>query len=380
MANEKPFHELISQINANYQNLLGYTVEKTALKELDKKDWEPFCNNSYLNKSSSGFYLPRNQVAVIPSNNKLSLFHEYFGHGLFCEQSLVGKELVNLEKRLLKEEKQEFKGKKFNSEDLQKFRKKNKTFQNLEKSNKKNLILHESFALWTEYFLSREFNFMNLFEQGYTLIPEQIKGHLDGIISFDNKNGDLATFYNFGLARRTTTERVEKLLKGIYGEEINKAKLAVLYGSKKAFSDIDVLLISDNLQEIISPWLDVRVEKEKDFEEEITMFDISITDPILTGEFLIGEIEYLNEKRKQLLQQPITKEAINYNLLKSEEQKKIAFLYGACLNERAHGLSYSKSYLLNALTLQENKRLLTKEKLFSSQGENINMNEGLKII
>jgi hypothetical protein len=96
--------ELFSDINENYKKLLDYSVEETELKKLNPKQWNIFCDKHYLNKNSSGIYLPRNQTAIIPLGNKLSLFHEYFGHGLFCEQSLIGIELVNLEKRLLGEE------------------------------------------------------------------------------------------------------------------------------------------------------------------------------------------------------------------------------------------------------------------------------------
>jgi len=59
----------------------------------------------------------------IKGENPLTLFHEYFGHGLFCERTQIGQRLVNLEKELLKEEQQEFDGKEFTLEDLKKFRK-----------------------------------------------------------------------------------------------------------------------------------------------------------------------------------------------------------------------------------------------------------------
>jgi len=80
--------------------------------------------------------LPRNQTAVVQEQNSLSLFHEYFGHGLYSEQSLSGRKLVDLEKRLLEEEKQEFSSGKFTLEDVQKFRNANLTFQELDKFRK----------------------------------------------------------------------------------------------------------------------------------------------------------------------------------------------------------------------------------------------------
>ncbi|MBU2615933.1 MAG: hypothetical protein KKC19_02410, partial [Nanoarchaeota archaeon] len=80
----------------------------------------------------TGIYLPRNQTAVVQEDNTLSLFHEYFGHGLYCEQSLTGIKLVDLEKSLLDEEKQKFQDKQFTLKELQEFRQGNRTFQKLE--------------------------------------------------------------------------------------------------------------------------------------------------------------------------------------------------------------------------------------------------------
>jgi predicted nucleotidyltransferase len=370
--------ELISDINENYKKLLGYSVEETKLKELNKKQWNSFCEDYSLDNNSSGIYLPRNQTAIMPLGNKLSLFHEYFGHGLFCEKSLIGVELVSLEKRLLKEEREYFKNKIFGLKEINEFREGNKTFQLLKKLQGENLSLYEGFAVWTEYFLSREFDTINIFENKYDNIEKESKKSIDELISFNKTYGDLATFYNFGMARRTTPERVKKLLEGIYGERLKNVKLAVLYGSKKEFSDIDVFIVSDNLPETDCSWFDVRVEKEKDFENMVKMFDVSITNSIINSELIIGNEQYFKEKRKQLEEQPITREAIRYNLEKSEEQKIFALNFPENSEKSIHGLNYSLTYLANALALSENRRLLSKEELLHSQSENIKMKGGLE--
>lgn len=372
------FEILITLINDYYQKLLGYSVEETELKRLNQGQWNIFCDKHYLDKNSSGIYLPRNQTAIVPMGNKLSLFHEYFGHGLFCEKSLIGTGLVSLEKRLLKEEREYFENKRFGLKEINKFRERNKTFQLLKKLHGENLSLYEGFAVWTEYFLSKEFDTMNLFENKYNHIEQESKNSIDELISFDKTYGNLATFYNFGMARRTTPERVKKLLENIYGERLKNVKLVVLYGSKKEFSDIDVLIISEDLPETDCSWLDVRVENEKDFENMIKMFDVSITNSIVNSELVIGNEQYFKEKRKQLEEQPITREAIKYNMEKSEEQKIFALDYPENSEKSIHGLNYSLTYLANALALSKNKRLLSKEELLPSQSENIKMKGGLE--
>ena len=113
--------------NRFYQDLLGYKPEQTSLQQIPKTQWNGFATQRGLNSNSFGIYLPRNQTAIIRRENPLSLFHEYFGHGLYCEQNLTGRKLVDLEKRLLEEEKQEFQNKKFTLQDLQRFRQHNQT-------------------------------------------------------------------------------------------------------------------------------------------------------------------------------------------------------------------------------------------------------------
>ena len=91
-----------------YQDLLGYVPEQTSLQQIPEAQWNEFATQRGLNPNSSGIYFPRNQTAIIQGKNPLSLFHEYFGHGLYCEQNLTGRKLVDLERKLLEEEKEEF--------------------------------------------------------------------------------------------------------------------------------------------------------------------------------------------------------------------------------------------------------------------------------
>jgi len=376
--NEEPpnSHKFISLINDYYQNLLGYGLEQTSLQQILESQWNEFVIQKRLNPNSSGIYLPRNQTAIIRDGNLLSLFHEYFGHGLFCEQSLSGRKLVELEKRLLNEEKIEFSNKQFTLEDLNNFRRQNKVFNELDSFRKQNLTQYELFAVWTEYLLGEEFNFKDKFERKYNSLEKDEKEIIDSVINFSENYGKLATFYNFGLARRTTPERVKILLKDIYGEKLKNVKLAFLYGSKKPFSDIDVFIVSENLPETDCSWLDVRVEKGNDFEKMVKMFDVSITG-LINSELIMGDKNYFEEKQIQLIEQPITQKSIRYNLEKSEEQKKFALNYPENSRKKIHGLNYSLTYLANALALNENKRIYSKKDLlFYSQSESIKMKGG----
>lgn len=350
--------------NKFYNNLLGYIPEQTSLIKIPKKNWNTYTAQNNLNPNSSGIFLPRNQTAIIQQDNALSLFHEYFGHGVYCEQSLIGKKSVYFEKQLLKEEEIEFANRQFTMEDLQKFRQQSRTFKKLNKFKTQNLAQYELFAIWTEYLLSKELDLKEDFEIKYELIERKNRQAIDNIINFSMQYGDLATFYANGLARKTTAKRVKNLLKDIYGEElVNHSKLILLTGSKKLFSDIDLFASSNDLQSTKNDWLDLIVFNEEDFERRICLFEVQVTHPIMAGEFVAGDSDYLQQKRKQLQGQPITEEAINHNFNRAEKNKEYAERCKPNSEKWKASLSYAQTYLRNAIALKEGKRFFTKEKL-----------------
>ncbi len=354
--------DFIDNTNSFYQNLLGYEPEQISLQSIPNSEWFDFTQQRGLNSNSLGIYLPRNQTAVIREQNPLSLFHEYFGHGLYCERSLQGRKLVDLEKKLLKEEKQEFDGRRFNLEDLKKFRESNLAFQELDGFRKENLAQYELFAVWTEYLLSKE-NKLEDFKMKYDSLEKEDRESVDSVINFNEQYGNLATFYASGLAKKTTPERVKKLLKEIYGDKLKNIKFASLYGSRKEFRDIDVFVVGGDLEEIETNWLDVRVETNVEFENQVRLLDGSLVCPLFDAECIIGDKEYFSNMKNQFGKSPITEEAIKHNSEKSKEQRKMAMGYPKDSEGRMQGLAYAKSYLRNALALKQGKRKLTKDEI-----------------
>lgn len=363
---------LLESSSQFYQELLGYKPEQTSLQQIPENQWNGFTKQRGLDQNSSGIYLPRNQTAIIQGKNPLSLFHEYFGHGLYCEQSLTGRKLVDLEKRLLQEEKQEFSSKRFSLEDLQKFRHQNQTFQELENFREENLGTYELFAIWTEYLLSGKLKLKDLFGRKYDSLSEQEKEALDSVINFSEQYGNLATFYAQGMARRTTPERVRRLLEDVYKDKLQDVRFALVYGSRKEFSDIDIFMVGINPQESHSSFLDAKMQSPRDLKKGIGNFDVRILIPLMKGEFILGDRDYFEESKQQVLTQPITKEAIKHNLQWAvrmqklrDENKNDEFLKNKFQR-------YSQTYLANALALKEGLRLFTKEDLLSySRRENL---------
>jgi hypothetical protein len=354
---------LLNSSNQFYQDLLGYKPEQTSLQKIPETGLSEFSTKRGLNPNSSGIYLPRNQTAIIQEENLLGLFHEYFGHGLYCEQNLTGRKLVYLEKKLLEEEKQEFSNLRFGLEELQRFRQQNKTFQELENFRQENLERYELFAIWTEYLLSGEHNLRDEFERKYDSLAGQEKEAVDSVVNFSEQYGNLATMYAQGMARRTTPERVGRLLKDVYKDKLKEIKFALLYGSKKEFSDIDVFMVGDEVPRIRNDWVDVVSYSQREFEEKRRLFDVEISDPLFSGEIILGDRNYLEMQRNLLTKQSITEEAINYNLQEAENQEKSAYDFPEDSEWRKIGLSYALTSRLMAENLRYGKRIFTKRDL-----------------
>ncbi|MEX0920905.1 MAG: hypothetical protein WDZ62_01450 [Candidatus Pacearchaeota archaeon] len=361
---DSALQEYLDASNLFYQDLLGYKPEETSLEKVHELQWERFAIQKGLNPHSSGIYLPRNQTAVIRGENLLTLFHEYFGHGLYCEQNLTGRKLVDLEKKLLEEEKREFQNRKFTLKDLNAFRKDSSTSQKLGEFREKNLGSYELFASWTEYLVSKKFGLENEFEERYNNFVEKDKKVFDSIINLSENYGDLATFYAQGLARKTNPKRTKSLLKDMI-KNLDSVKLGVLFGSKKPFSDIDVYLVSDKIEPSKSDWIDVRVHDSKRFEEGIKNFDLRVMDPLFSGELIFGEEDYFKEQKQKLQEQPITEESIKYNLKKSRDYGNQPPEYFESFDRVNDPSSYTKTYLANALALKEGLKLFTKKDLIS---------------
>ena len=356
--------ELINQASQHYQQLLNIKPRRTKLQIIPRDKWQNFCKRLNLNHNSEGVFLQRNLTAYLLADSEyfpLNLFHEYFGHGLFCEYSKHGKFIERLERRLAREERRKFRGKQFTLEELIKFREQNPLFKLLQKA--RNNLLYEVFAIWTEYYLSELFGVGDKFEQKYKRTPKKLRDNLEQLANFRKNYGDLALFYHLGFPKYYDTDKIRILLRNIFKDKINSARLVILYGSRKPYSDIDLFVVSDEVGNFRNDWLDIYALTPDEFEYSVSVFRISVTDPLMTGEFVLGDEDYFEQKKRQLQEQPITKEAIYYNIIRSREQGILAKQFPKNSKEREIGNSYAETYLRNALALKQGKRKLTKNLL-----------------
>jgi hypothetical protein len=91
---------------------LGILPIESSLKVYNLKDWVRFRQRRVSDdKGLMSTFHPRTLTAYILKDNPiymLNLFHEYFGHGSFCEHSNIGKKIVDYDKELGELEKEIF--------------------------------------------------------------------------------------------------------------------------------------------------------------------------------------------------------------------------------------------------------------------------------
>ena len=91
------------------QNKFNITPENSKLIFHEKKDWQKYCIARNLDAFSKGFYCIRDLSAHLLTESEYLLqnsFHEFFGHGVYFEQSINGKKMHSLEQKLCEQEKQ----------------------------------------------------------------------------------------------------------------------------------------------------------------------------------------------------------------------------------------------------------------------------------
>lgn len=333
--------------------------------------WGIFCNYTGTNPDAEGVFFPRRLEAHLLEPNKffeITFFHEFFGHGLFCEYSKIGRELVLLEKRLEGLEKKVLGSQEDPAKTKITIDENNPYFkQYLEKKEQvqgfyeANVKLYEGFALWMEHFLAKKNNKKAFFEERYERQDFIIwKKVLEDILKFEDEFGSHAVIYSCGLPKKYNKEIVLDLLKRIYKDSFEKINLAVLYGSKKPYSDIDLFVVTeDRTRNVCNDWIDIYQVNKNEFIRMINLLDISVTDPIFSGDELISTGYNLTRFQKQVLNTPITQESIKYNLMRAKEQEDTVKNPYLSSRDKKVWAGYIKTYRINAQELGKGRKILT---------------------
>lgn len=97
---ETALDSLLQDASAFLEEEFGLEIEESELKLYSAENWSRFCEVNDFDAESEGIYVPKSHTAYAKADSDVllsNIFHEYFGHGLFCEHSSIGKTLVEIE-------------------------------------------------------------------------------------------------------------------------------------------------------------------------------------------------------------------------------------------------------------------------------------------
>lgn len=177
-------YRLKDDLSNHLKDKFGIAPEKTTLKLYEPKDWKDFCTNNNEKPAPGGLYFPDRYEATVllarKSETIQTLFHEYFGHGMYAEHSTIAQDILELEQIVPLEDP-------YLTSDL------NGLLRMLR-------VQDEGFAVWMQWYLSRQTGQEKEFRKDLTLTPHDIKVKWTAkkFIEYTNKHDEYALMRKCG--------------------------------------------------------------------------------------------------------------------------------------------------------------------------------------
>jgi hypothetical protein len=345
---------LLLEASSFVSSELNLKIQQSQLKPYSLENWQQFCQTNSFEQSAGGLYVPQSLSAYVNAESPFlipNIFHEYFGHGLFCEHSQLGQELVEIVQN-------EGGGNKFLHDEVE------PQIQPLGLCSQ-NIGNYEGFAVWMEALLCEELGKQKIWETKKTSIPQFYQSLHEHFQDSEQKLTRFGFMSQLGFPKHYSDQQVVDVLKHLYrADKFTKVDFVILYGSQKPESDIDLCVVSTNSStQYFNGWLDLAELNRKDFQQRLTNLDIAITDAMFSGKLIYGEENNFSQLKQNILDTPITKEAIDYNLAKAQYQREHLPHHKDNPRMKKLCLSYIESFSQNAQQLQKGKKLLTLQNL-----------------
>lgn len=324
-------------------------LQKSQLKPYSSDNWQQFCNINCFDVTSDGLYVPSSYSAYVKSESSFlisNIFHEFFGHGLFCEHSYIGKRLVDIiqnngaEKAFL-------------------FDEVNPQEQSLGLC-KRNIGNYEGFAVWLEALLCEETTNSKVWQMKKDGLPDDYISLFEFFQDAEQKFSRFGFMSQLGFPKFYNDRKVLDVVKRLYGSAFTNVDFVVLYGSQKPESDIDLFIISSNPSaNYFNGWLDIYELDRGEFQGLVNRLDISVTDPLFSGRLIHGDSSSFEQLRAQVQNQPITPEAITHNFVEAKKQRYLLQKFSESDKRKKDCLSYIDSFSKNAEQLSRGSKPLT---------------------
>ncbi len=324
-------------------------LRKSQLKPYSFENWQEFCQINGFDVNSEGLYVPVSYSAYVRTDSNVlvsNLFHELYGHGLFCEHSQIGKRLIEIIQNSGDE-----KGFMFDEVNLQE--------QPLGLA-KYNIHNYEGFAVWLEALLCEETDNYKVWQLKRDKLPDDFVSLFEYFEDVEQRLSRFGFMSQLGFPKFYSDDKVLDVAKRVYSSAFENIDFVVLYGSQKSESDIDLFIISNNpSSNYFNGWIDIYELNREEFNQLSNNFDISVTDPLFTGRLIYGNRNSFEQLRNKILNLPITQEAINHNNSEAQKQKKYLPHLSDTDKRRKDCLSYIDSFSQNAEQLSLGNKPLT---------------------
>lgn len=301
------------------------------------------------NPCAQSIFIPKNLTAHVPKTKIELVFHEFFGHGLYCEHTKYGKKMVDDEKRY---------------------------YTMNDRQIEQNLTLHEYFkpdfeghALWIEDFLltslgkseilSNRLKELRSFDFQSQFFP-QLRTHrdvYDRVKQFEEKYGIYELWYILGFPRRFDKQTLLGIVREKLVGRFDDIIFLIRFGSTNSRGDIDLCAVLSDSSKIDeyqhSRTIDLTQFHYSEFLKMLKLFDPQVTEPLLTGNFIFGNNKEFKKLVYKLKNQQPTPDVANYLRRKSNWYLEHADNFFKNFKEGSNALEITLNDLAYALSFHE---------------------------
>lgn len=304
MTKEYNLEQLLNESGKYLKIELGLEKPEASICSCSENVWSELRQKGI---SGSAFYNPKEErIYLGPEASIADLMHEYFGHALYTEQTLLGKKF----QQTVKEDNQ--------------IKKETLDFFN------KLTPLQEGFSIWMEEKILKQLGLTDLWQDRYELIAKgPYHGFYNSFLKEESEKGTITLLYKLGFPKSKDNLVIKKVAQENL-KNFDKLTYLVQYGSLER--DIDLLAVyPDNILNkeglIYDGCIDINVLSESSFLQKSSLYDIEILEPILTGNLIIGDEKSFENLKSKIRAGKPSNEAVEYANRRSLETFNSAMFF-----------------------------------------------------
>lgn len=168
----------------------------------------------------------------------------------------------------------------------------------------------------------------------------------------------LGTLGRFGFPKiKIDNDDLMKTVYRLTGYMPGNVVMTIMYGSRKPYSDIDLVVVThdDMKDHFREHWLDVEFVGLREFDRRVQLFDIAYCNPLQTGVLISGDPEYHSRCINHISSGVITQDAVNHNINQAHECISLQDKFVSA-RDREKCMGYYRSYLRNSEQLRKGVR------------------------